>query len=108
MGCNEVSRFVVIMLLIVVVFFGGFTFGSFETTANPTNVIEDNSVPVNSEQIMKEVDILPTDIVYEIEGETDRDEAQEITKTASFFENIVNGCYEFVVNLLYNFADLFF
>lgn len=88
------TRFLVIILLILVFFFGGVTYGTLQTEA-----------PLSEPEI---VQATPADIIsIEEEIETEGKE-HFINKTASFFERIFTTCYEIIIQALYKIANSFF
>lgn len=94
-------RLVSIALLLLVVFFGGMTYGSFERDRYTTQ----------TELLEQEVDHVETIVDLEmIERELihiDKQD-QKVHKTASFLEKIVTNLYEFIIQVMYRIANLFF
>jgi len=93
-------RFITILLLLIVFFFGGMSYGSFER--------EKIQKPI----VMEEIERYDQKIVEfdPLEEEpipvTKKD--YPVHKTATFFEKIVTALYELVVQIMYNIANLFF
>lgn len=94
-------RSLTFILLLAVCFFGGVTYGTFEKNRFADEVtIEENEVE----------EIEP---VYEVELETiDIMEKEEndhlVNKSANILERVVTSMFEFVIQIMYQFANLFF
>lgn len=95
------TRFVVIILLLAVFFFGGMTYGSVEKQVVKENQRENIELET---EVIENIDIIP----YEIEVVKVDSEPNKINKTANFFEKVVNSFYEGVITILYSIAGLFF
>lgn len=94
------SRFITISLLLLVFFFGGMSYGSFEK--DRITVQPDEGEPIVEHQEIME----STPVSSETYSTQDGDYL--VHKTASFFEKVVTTGYEIVINILYAIANLFF
>ncbi|MBO1003467.1 hypothetical protein [Pseudogracilibacillus auburnensis] len=111
------TRFITVSLLLVVFFFGGMSYGAFEkerlTTKQVANEeIEQEVVTEEVEPVMvKEKGIEKAAASIELETVHEPVKIEEdhtVHKTASFFEKIVTSLYEFVIQVMYKIANLFF
>lgn len=98
------GRFVGVLILLVVVFFGGLSYGSASNQVSEVTSKEDLALLIENEDIIVGVDILPYDIVETFSYE----DTEKVNQTANFFETVVTGFYDMLVSTLYSFADLFF
>ncbi|MEI3613327.1 hypothetical protein [Pseudogracilibacillus sp. SO30301A] len=94
------SRFITISLLLLVFFFGGMSYGSFEK--DRITVHPNKEEPIIEQQEIMESTPVSSETYSAQNGEN------LIHKTASFFEKIVTTAYEIVINILYAIANLFF
>ncbi|HLR71426.1 MAG TPA: hypothetical protein VK085_08340 [Pseudogracilibacillus sp.] len=95
------SRFIMISLLLVVFFFGGVSYGTFEKNKLPQQQ--------ETESIEETVSIDTSIIEIEREPVQQKEEGDKLVhKTASFFERIVKKMYELIIHALYGIANLFF
>jgi len=97
-GVVFVSRFITIVLLLCVVFFGGVFYGSFEQNRHPVEQVIDEEIEevtiIESEQEEFEPKHMEEPIQFEQRNDC-------IHRTASFFEKIVSSLYELIIHVLY-------
>ena len=97
-------RYITIILLLLVCFFGGMTYGSVETN---------HALDRNEEQSVKEVETMqmepfsPEELEVEHNGGLDED-APAIHQAAAFFERMIVGISTSIIDTLYKTAELFF
>src|SRR5690625_2832887 len=96
-------RIITVVLLLIVCFFGGMMYGSFEKNQH-IDIPQSDIVEQEMEQVNTVVDIemIESELVH-IE-----DQDYKVHKTASFLEKIVTTVYEFIIQLMYQIANLFF
>ncbi|MEI3606864.1 hypothetical protein SPD48_14260 [Pseudogracilibacillus sp. SE30717A] len=95
------SRFIMISLLLLVCFFGGISYGSFEQDRQ-INVPEIEEEHLEVAKVIEPTTIDPEPITHLEEEDV------LVHKTATFFEKMVSGMYELIINILYQIANLFF
>ncbi len=95
------SRFITILLLLVICFFGGISYGSFEKDRL-------TSLPKVEEEQMEVTKIIESPTLNAEQINLVEEEDVLVHKTASFFEKIVSSMYELMINTLYQIANLFF
>lgn len=100
------SRFFTVALLLLVFFFGGMTYGSFEKERFKT---ETPDIETKTEEMMTEEEVT-AEITSAISGSSPKVEESDyfVHRTASFFEKIVTAVYEGIIVVLYQIANLFF
>lgn len=98
------TRFITIILLLLVFFFGGMSYGSYERDRQPEQS-EDVFVAITE---MEQDDNVMSLQSSESEPLQRNNENYKVHKTASFLEQIVTSTYEFVIEMMYTIASLFF
>jgi len=95
------SRFITILLLLIVFFFGGMSYGSFEKDRLKEQ-------PAKEEQSIEQESIVDTTAVISDTTPELEENDYIVHRTASFFEKIVTAVYEGIITILYKIANLFF
>lgn len=94
-------RFITVTLLLLVFFFGGMMYGTFEKS-NTDQEIELVVPQVTSPPPVVEQEIHELNIVHVEEQD------YLVNKTASLLEQIVSTMYEGLINIMYKIAEMFF
>lgn len=93
-------RSLTFILLLAVCFFGGVTYGTFEKNRFADEItIEENEVKIEPvyEPEIETIDIMETE-----------DNDHLVNKSANILEKVVTSMFEFVIQIMYQFANLFF
>jgi len=95
----------VIILLLLVVFFGGVSYGANENEPQETTITEMDVEDIEVEETYPIIEIAENESEVLKKRE---EEEPAIYQTASLFEKIVTTFYEACIGIIYQFANLFF
>lgn len=99
-------RFITIILLLLVFFFGGVTYGTMETNYSLSAEMETEKEK-EKEEWMEMEPFEPEQLQVEEAVSMDK-EVAPVHKIANFFERLVVSIYELFINAMYYLANMFF
>lgn len=94
-------RSLTIILLLAVCFFGGVTYGSFEKNRLAEEKELEEEV-IEMDEPIEETEIEAIDLTYLEEND------HFIHKSASLLEKVVTSVFEFIIQMMYRIANVFF